>query len=167
MGLDSRQFDENTVFFSFVRNKNGFFFLSCFFTYQTIKWPNCNMMQLVEIDSEVANFFQVPEYCDKLNGFEEMIHEKDRVTKIRMLLQDWFKPILINFGLFSWVIYYLPVGFLSRFSEPKCYDDDFRPFRLLTLRIAEKWKKSVKLPFRLYYIADQYYRNLADVLDED
>ena len=46
------------------------------------------MMQLVEIDSEVANFFQVPEYCDKLNGFEEMIHEKDRVTKIRMLLQD-------------------------------------------------------------------------------
>ena len=61
---------------------------------------------------------------------------------------------MINFGLFSWVIYYLPVGFLSRFSEPKCYDDDFRPFRLLTLRIAEKWKKSVKLPFRLFYIAE-------------
>ena len=60
---------------------------------------------------------------------------------MRILLQDSLKPTLINFGLFSWVIYYLPVGFLSRFSEPKWYDDDFRPFRLLTLRIAEKWGK--------------------------
>ena len=103
-------------------------------------------------------------YCDKI---EEVIYERYWVSKISKnapsgLIQTHFGKIF-----FSWVICYLPVGFLSTFSEPKCYDDDFRPFRLLTLRIAEKWKKSVKLPFRLFYIADQYYRNLADVLDED